>query len=82
MATIFEENSVMVTLASNLRTMRTRAKLSQKALADSVGVSYPRISEIENGRGNPTLETLEKIAAVLGVQVAELFKAPKPLQKK
>lgn len=63
----------MVTLATNLRTIRARAKVSQKELANRVGVSYPRISEIENGKGNPTIETLEKIAIALNVNISDLF---------
>lgn len=63
----------MVTLATNLRTIRSRAKVSQKELANRVGVSYPRISEIENGKGNPTIETLEKIAIALNVNISDLF---------
>jgi transcriptional regulator with XRE-family HTH domain len=75
---IAETQSIMVALATNLRKYRTKAGISQKQLADSVGTSHPRISEIENGRGNPTLDTLEKIAKVLNIQAIDLLRPDKP----
>lgn len=45
--------------------------LSQKDLAKLLNVTDVTISKILNG--SPTLTTLEKIAAALGVEVSELF---------
>ena len=42
-------------------------------LAEKVGVTQPSMSNIINGRVNTTLETLEKIADILGVEIWELF---------
>jgi transcriptional regulator with XRE-family HTH domain len=36
-------------------------------------LSYKFIGEIERGRGNPTVETLGRLAEALGVSVAALF---------
>jgi transcriptional regulator with XRE-family HTH domain len=69
---------VMVALAENLRKFRKRAKISQKQLADRIGISCPRISEIESGNGNPTVKTLEKIATALQVEPMDLLRKPKP----
>lgn len=41
--------------------------LSQRELARRVGTSQNRIYLIENGEANPTLETLQSLATVLGV---------------
>jgi len=68
---------VMVALAENLRKFRTLAKMSQKQLADRIGISCPRISEIELGKGNPTVKTLEKIATALQVEPIDLLRKPK-----
>jgi len=68
----------MVALAENLRKFRNRAKLSQKQLADRIGISCPRISEIELGKGNPTVKTLEKIATALQVEPMDLLRKLKP----
>ena len=43
-------------------------------IAEKVGITQPSISRIVNGRMNPTLDTLEKIADSLGVCISELFK--------
>lgn len=69
--------SGMNTLAKNLRRMRIERRLSQRGLADVVGVSYPRISEIERGVSNPTLATLELIAQALNVSVSTLLESPR-----
>ena len=42
-------------------------------LAEEAGVTQALVSAIERGRANPTLDSLERLALVLGVRVAELF---------
>jgi len=37
------------------------------------GSSQPTVNQIESGKRNPSTRTLEKLAAVLGVEVAALF---------
>ncbi len=44
-------------------------------LADRMGINRVNLSNMVNG--NPTVETLNKIADALGVQVTELFEHPK-----
>lgn len=64
-------------LADNLRRLRRTAELTQIELADRIGVSHPRISEIESGRmTNPKLSTLTKISVALGVDVSDLLAEP------
>ena len=43
-------------------------------LAERIGVAQPTLSRIINGKQTPALDTLEKIADALGVEVAELFR--------
>lgn len=45
--------------------------VTAKELAERIGISQPAMSFAING--NPTVETLEKIASALGVSVIELF---------
>jgi transcriptional regulator with XRE-family HTH domain len=61
-------------LGENLRKLRLKKGLSQGVLANKLGVDRAYISNIENGRMNPTLSTLEKIAGALGVSSSELLK--------
>lgn len=49
--------------------------ITAKELAAKIGISEGALSLAING--NPTVETLEKIASALGVEVSELFAAPK-----
>jgi DNA-binding XRE family transcriptional regulator len=57
-------------LGENLRKLRLKKNLSQGDLATALEVDRAYISNIENGRMNPTLSTLEKIANALGFPVA------------
>lgn len=59
-------------LGENLKKLRLKKKLSQGDLAKKLEVDRAYISNIENGRMNPTLSTLEKIAGALAVSIKEL----------
>ncbi len=47
--------------------------LTQSKLAYKVGIEIPNLSVIENGKSNPQLLTLLKIAAALGTDLRELL---------
>ena len=49
--------------------------ITQKDLAEKIGMTPVGLAKAANG--NPTFETLEKIADGLGVPIPELFDAPK-----
>ncbi len=52
-----------------IRARRKFLRLRQRDLAELAGVTLRGLTEIENGRGNPTLLQLSKIVAVLGLEV-------------
>lgn len=62
------------TLVINLKQIRKKAHLTQEELANCVGVRRETISQLESGKGNPSLLTVLKVAKVLKVPVDELFK--------
>lgn len=62
------------TLIINLKQIRKEAHLTQEELANCVGVRRETISQLESGKGNPSLLTVLKVAKVLKVPVDELFK--------
>ena len=61
-----------IKLGQNLRKIRTNKKMTQGDLASALNVDRAYISNIENGRMNPTLSTLEKIAGVLKISIKNL----------
>lgn len=59
-----------------LRHARKEQGLSQRALADRSGLSRSYVCDIERGRGaEPSLTTLDKLAAALGASRADLMRA-------
>lgn len=62
------------TVGANVHQCRTSRGWTQQQLADACNVSRPRISEIESGNVNPSVETLEEIANQLGVKMSRLFR--------
>jgi transcriptional regulator with XRE-family HTH domain len=64
---------LLTRFATNVRKLREKKKLSQKALADKVGISVSYVSMLERGQRSPPLETIEKMAKALGVPPATLL---------
>lgn len=60
----------------NVRRARTEAGLGQRAVAASSGVDVSSLSKIERGMGNPTLDTLERLAEAIGTDPAALLFSP------
>lgn len=61
-------------LGSNLKKIRTKKGISQGDIARELEVSRGFISTIENGKTNPTLATIAKLAKAVGISVIELLK--------
>ncbi len=61
-------------LGLNLKKIRTKKSISQGDIAKELGVSRGFISTIENGKTNPTLSTITKLAKALNVSTNELLK--------
>jgi DNA-binding Xre family transcriptional regulator len=57
-------------IGEGLRALREEAGMTLSELEERTGISCGRLSRIETGvAANPTLDTLERIAAGLGVQL-------------
>ena len=61
-------------LGANMKKIRLAKKMSQGDLCRKLGVDRAYMSNVENGKKNPTLATIEKIAGALGVSVGVLLK--------
>jgi transcriptional regulator with XRE-family HTH domain len=64
---------VQAQLAGNVRRLRIARHLSLSQLARATGMSKATLSSIENGRANPTVETLVALARALRIGLAELL---------
>lgn len=60
-------------LGQKIRYLRRREGLSQEEFAARAGVSHRKLSDIECGNGNPTFDTMDLVAAALGVELEELL---------
>ena len=58
---------------SNMKYYRLMAGLSQREIAEKIGIGRQYYCNIENGRQNTTLVTLEKIAGAIGCKAADLL---------
>ncbi len=65
----------MIYIARNIRIKVARAELdmTQKALAEAVGISRQTMNAIEQGDYNPTIKLCRAICRVLGKTLDELF---------
>lgn len=66
------EQALQLELARRLRAYRLRTELSVSELARRAGLSRRHVTQAEGGRANPTLFTLARLAAALGISLAQL----------
>lgn len=65
-------------IGANIRRGRTRRKLTQDDLAQTVHTTRQTISNYETGRSRPDVETLQRLADALGVELTELLDGEPP----
>jgi len=56
-------------LIHTIKERRENLKVNQENLAKLSGVGLRTLKQFESGKGNPTLQTIQKIADVLGLEV-------------
>lgn len=61
-------------LGKNLKEIRLSKGIKQIELAKTLNVDRSFVSNIENGKANPTLSTISSIAKALGVTTNALLK--------
>lgn len=67
-----ELNALKTCIGENVRYYRELKQMCQIKLAHRSDVSETYISELENGKANPCIDTLNKIANALEVEVEDL----------
>lgn len=60
-------------LGTRIKELRKAKGLSQDALAERVGIDSKHLSRLEVGGSFPSLDTLERLAQVLEVELKEFF---------
>src|SRR3954470_24214529 len=68
------ESDLCVVLARNVLRLRNQRGMTQRDLARALGVSQPRIAEIEAARTTARIDTVGRLAAVFGVEPWTLLK--------
>ena len=58
-----------IKIGKTIKKRRKELSLELKDLQDYSGVNYVSISDIENGKANPTVKTHEKLLDVLGMEL-------------
>ncbi len=62
-------------LLASIKRIRKEKGLTQKDVAEGCGMLVPTYSRLERGGSNPSLASIVRIAAALGVAVVELFQS-------
>ena len=68
-----ETAAVRRTLSETLKDHRTRCRMTQEFVAESLGVSRQAVSKWETGETDPTMSNLVLLAQLYGVTLAELL---------
>lgn len=66
-------------VGSRIKKLRKQQSLTLRELSDKVGISISFLSDIENGRSNPSLERLKQLAKVLNTTIGYLMGEQDPI---
>ena len=68
------KSKIDIQFGARIAELRKQLNISQEALAERCGVHRTYIGSIERGEKSPTLNTIEKFAKGLDVEIIEFFK--------
>ena len=69
-----EKTGIKKSLGETLKEHRTRCKMTQEFVAESLGVSRQAVSKWKNGTSDPSTSNLFALAKLFGISVEELLK--------
>ncbi len=72
-ASVDDVPAMVAAVGTNVRRERHRQGLSVESLSKRAGVSFGLISELERGKGNPSLQTLTRLATALDLPLSILL---------
>jgi transcriptional regulator with XRE-family HTH domain len=59
----------------NVQKLRREKRLSQEDLADRAAIHQTYLSGVEQGKRNPTITVLQRIAEALGADIEDLLRS-------
>lgn len=59
-------------IVNRIKELRTAAGMTQKSLADQLGVTVPTVSKWELGQRTPELERVFRMTLIFGVPIEEI----------
>jgi transcriptional regulator with XRE-family HTH domain len=66
-------SELAIIFGENCRKRRKELNISQRSLSEMTGIAAAHLSNIENGRANPTLELMEIIAQAIDSPLVHLL---------
>ena len=69
----YEELEVEYAIMNEMLRVREELGMSQQELSTKTGITQPDISKLENGKANPSIGTLKKIAEAFGKKLIIQF---------
>jgi transcriptional regulator with XRE-family HTH domain len=66
--------NIQTTLGARIRKLRKAQEWSQERLAESSGMHWTYIGQVERGERNLTLQSIQAIAKALNLKISELFR--------
>jgi transcriptional regulator with XRE-family HTH domain len=73
MSSLASSEETFAVVGERLRAIRTLRRVTLKTVADRARLSESFLSQVERGRANASVASLKRIAAALGVSVADQF---------
>ncbi len=66
--------NIQTALGARIRKLRKALEWSQERLAESSGMHWTYIGQVERGERNLTLQSIQAIAKALNLKISELFR--------
>ena len=76
--TVADDGTVHVELGERLRAIRQLQRRTLKDIAGVARISESFLSQLERGRTNATIATLQRLSTALGIEVSDLFATSSP----
>jgi transcriptional regulator with XRE-family HTH domain len=71
-------SSTVRLFGKRMKQRRRELRLTQVQIFERTGIAATYLSMIENGRANPSLDTVEKLARAVGLEAWEMLRLDHP----